>query len=85
MNDYVNMMISKGYKEYSFYYIYRFDSFLIQNNYNLDYISKEIIDKWSIKLDTEEKNTRNDRVVRVNGFCRYLNSIGIKAYISFSK
>ena len=85
MNYYVNMMISKGYKEYSFYYIYRFDSFLIQNNYNLDYISKEIIDKWSIKLDTEEKNTRNDRVVRVNGFCRYLNSIGIKAYISFSK
>ena len=35
INDYVNMMISKGYKEYSFYYIYRFDSFLIQNNYKL--------------------------------------------------
>lgn len=81
MEDYIKLMISKGYKEYSFYYICRFDAFLVQNNYYLDYISKDLINKWSTQLDTEKKNTRNDRVNKVNGFCEYLNSIGIKAYI----
>lgn len=85
MNDYVKLMISKGYKEYSFYYISRFDKFLLQNNYEFDYISKEIIDKWSIKLETESKNTKNDRVNKINVFCKYLNSIGVKAYISHVK
>lgn len=85
MNDYVKLMISKGYKEYSFYYISRFDKFLLQNNYEFDYISKEIIDKWSIKLETESKNTKNDRVNKINVFCKYLNSIGVKAYISHIK
>lgn len=85
MNDYVKLMVSKGYREYSFYYISRFDAFLVQNNYCLDYISKELIDKWSIQLDTEKKNTRNDRVNKVNGFCEYLNSIGVKAYVSHSR
>lgn len=75
-------MVSKGYHEYSFYYVYRFDNFLVQNNYSLDYISKELIDKWATQLNTEKKNTRNDRVNKVNGFCEYLNSIGVNAYIS---
>lgn len=81
MEDYVKLMTSKGCKEYSYYYICRFDAFLVQNDYNLNYISKDLINKWSIQLSTEKKNTRNDRVNKVNGFCEYLNSIGIKAYI----
>lgn len=85
MDDYIKFMISKGYKDYSFYYINRFDAFLVQNNYNLDYISKDLINKWSIQLDTEKKNTRNNRVNRVNGFCEYLNSIGVTAYVSRGK
>lgn len=85
MDDYVRLMVSKGYREYSFYYVYRFDKFLVQNNYCLDYISKELIDRWSMQLDTEKKNTRNDRVNKVNGFCRYLNSVGVKAYVSHAK
>lgn len=85
MNDYIKLMISKGYREYSFYYVYRFDSFLVQNNYSLDYISKELIEKWSMQLETEKKNTRNDRVNKVNGFCEYLNSVGVKAYVSYAR
>ena len=85
MDDYIKLMLSKGYREYSFYYVYRFDSFLVQNNYSLDYISKELIDKWSMQLETEKKNTRNDRVNKVNGFCEYLNSVGVKAYVSYAK
>lgn len=85
MDDYVKLMVSKGYKEYSFYYVYRFDTFLVQNDYCLEYISKEVIDKWSMQLDTEKKNTRNDRVNKVNGFCKYLNSIGVRAYVSYVK
>ncbi len=85
MNNYIKLMISKGYKEYSFYYLFRFDTFLITNNYTLDYISKELIDKWAIQLETECKNTRNERVSRINQFCRYLNVIGVKAYISFGR
>lgn len=85
MDDYVKLMVSKGYREYSFYYVYRFDAFLVQNNYTLGYISKELIDKWSTQLDTEKKNTRNDRVSKVNGFCEYLNSIGVKAYVSYAR
>ena len=85
MESYVKLMVSKGYREYSFYYVYRFDKFLIQNNYSLDYISKELIDRWSVQLDTEKKNTRNDRVSKVRGFCEYLNSVGIKAYVSYAK
>lgn len=85
MSDYVNLMVSKGYREYSFYYVYRFDKFLVRNDYNLDYISKELIDKWATQLNTEKKNTRNDRVNKVNGFCKYLNSIGVNAYISHSR
>lgn len=82
MQDYVKLMVSKGNKEYSFYYLYRFDTFILQNNYSFNYISKDLIDKWSIQLSTEKKNTRNDRVCRVNGFCKYLDSIGVKAYVS---
>lgn len=85
MQNYIKLMISKGYKEYSFYYIYRFDTYLVKNDYKLDYISKEIIEKWAIKLDTESKNTRNERVSRINQFCRYLNIIGVNAYVFFGK
>lgn len=85
MESYVKLMVSKGYREYSFYYVYRFDKFLVQNNYSLDYISKELIDRWSVQLDTGKKNTRNDRVSKVRGFCEYLNSAGIKAYVSYAK
>ena len=81
LNDYINLMVSKGYKTYSFYYLFRFDTFLIESNYEYDYISKDIIDKWSILLNTEKKNTRNSRVSSVRGFCKYLNSIGINAYV----
>lgn len=85
MESYVKLMVSKGYREYSFYYVYRFDKFLVQNNYSLDYISKELIDRWSVQLDTEKKNTRNDRVSTVRGFCEYLNSVGVKAYVPYAK
>ena len=81
LDSYMKLMVSKGYREYSFYYVYRFDKFLVQNNYSLDYISKELIDRWSVQLDTEKKNTRNDRVRTVRGSCEYLDSVGVKAYV----
>lgn len=81
IKSYIEMMVSKGYKSYSFYYLKQFDDFLCANNYNEVTINKEIIDKWSIQKSTEKKNSRNDRVSRVRGFCTYLNSINIKAYI----
>lgn len=83
--NYIDLMVSNGCREYSFYYLKQFDNFLYENNYIYSELNKEILDKWSIQKDSELKNSRNDRICRVRSFCKYLNSIGVFAYISRDK
>lgn len=82
IEDYIQLRISNGLKAVSFYYLAVFDKFLIDNDYTDTVISKEIIDKWAIQKETENKNTRISRISQVSQFCKYLLSIGIEAYIS---
>lgn len=81
MTNYINHRIKKGYHVSNSDYLYMFDEFLCENNYSNSFISREIIELWTIKKETENKNSRNSRVSTVRQFCYYLNAIGVEAYI----
>ena len=88
LKDYIDVKISHSFSAESFAYLLNFDAFLIENNYSYNYISKEIMNKWSMQRVTENKNTRSSRVGVVKQFCMYLVSVGVEAYIpnyQFSK
>lgn len=81
MTSYMNHRVEKGYHISNSDYLYMFDDFLCQNNYSSHVISREIIELWALKKETENKNSRNSRVSVVRQFCYYLNAIGIETYI----
>lgn len=58
-----------------------FDSFLSSSYPNCDYLSKEIFDAWLGTMVNNKGNTRRLKLSVVNGFCRYLNHIGVPCHI----
>jgi integrase len=59
-----------------------FDAFIISSGNDTGFISKEMIDEWSIQRPTESINFRNQRISIVRQFCKYILSLGGQAYIS---
>ena len=59
-----------------------FDTFIIKNNLDTGEITREIIMKYGIQRHSESNNSRQDRLIRINSIARYMNSLGINAYIS---
>lgn len=83
ITDYIKYKVENGYSESSFARLYMFDQFLADLKYeNGDELTREIIDEWDRIKATESKTTQNKRISVVRCFCRYLNAIGIKAYVS---
>ena len=56
IKSYIEMMVSKGYKSYSFYYLKQFDDFLCANNYNEVTINKRTRKLILLRLITFAKN-----------------------------
>lgn len=59
----------------------RIDTFLCENNLSEKRISKELCDLWCRKRTYETVTNQASRVSIMRVFCRYLNDIGIPAYI----
>lgn len=69
------------------YRLSKFDEYCTNTQVKEATITKELFDDWSKKSLTESKTTQSGRLSTIRGFCIYLNTIGIKAYIPhhFSK
>ena len=59
----------------------RIDTFLCENNLSEKRISKELCDLWCRKRTYETVTNQASRISVMRVFCRYLNDIGIPAYI----
>lgn len=59
----------------------RIDTFLCENNLSEKRISKELCDLWCRKRTYETVTNQASRISIMRVFCRYLNDIGIPAYI----
>lgn len=79
--NYLEFKLSNGYSIQSFYYIFHFDKFLKDNNYDKDYIDKEIVYKYYESSLKQTKNSKIERLIHIIPFLKHLNTIGIKAYI----
>lgn len=59
----------------------RIDTFLCRNTLSEKYITKELCDLWCKKRTYETVTNQASRISTMRIFCRYLNDIGIPAYI----
>lgn len=59
----------------------RIDTFLCKNNLSEKCITKELCDLWCRKRTYETVTNQASRISIMRVFCRYLNDIGIPAYI----
>ena len=79
--DYFEFRLSNGYSSKSFYYLTSFDKFLFDNRYNETIINKEIIEKYSNSSTKNNKSSKIEKIKHIIPFLKYLNTIGIEAYI----
>lgn len=59
----------------------RIDAFLCENNFSEKYITKELCELWCRKRTYETVTNQASRISIMRVFCRYLNDIGIPAYV----
>lgn len=59
----------------------RIDTFLLENSIIKKCITKDICDKWCRKRTYETIKNQANRISIMRVFCRYLNDIGISAYV----
>lgn len=59
----------------------RIDSFFIENRLSDKCVTKELCDLWCRKRSHESVANQAARISTLRVFCRYLNDIGIPAYI----
>lgn len=59
----------------------RIDAFLFKNNLSEKCITKELCDLWCRERTYETTTNQASRISIMRVFCRYLNDIGIPAYI----
>jgi len=59
----------------------RIDTFFNNSNLSEKKITKELCSSWCQKRSYETENNRSHRISTMRVFCKYLNDIGITAYI----
>ena len=59
----------------------RIDAFLASHSVDTKEISRELCEEWCRKRSYESPSNHGSRVSQMRVFCRYLNDVGIKAYI----
>ena len=59
----------------------RIDAFLLANGLQKKEITREICERWCRKRRYESPANHSSRISVMRVFCRYLNDVGIKAYI----
>lgn len=64
-------------------YLYQFDQFTLELKENK--LTREIVENWLVLKKGENRNTLRMRAWSIKSFAKYLNLIGIEAYIIDSK
>ena len=59
----------------------RIDAFLLANGLQEKEINRELCERWCRKRSYESPANHSSRISVMRVFCRYLNDVGIKAYI----
>ena len=67
--------------EYESYILKVFDDFCVNNDFQDNVITRDLVMKWAIQRETEGINYRNQRVSIVRQLSTYMNSLGINSYI----
>ena len=62
-------------------YLKKFDSFCADNYPSESTLTKSIVLKWAEVIGNEKPHSRYGRVIPVRGLAKYMNSIGVEAYI----
>jgi len=83
---YINGMIDNkralGFKyEFEGYIFKKLDEYWIMNEFSDCNITRDKLEKWMERTETEGKGYHNQRISFTRQLCIYLNSIGILAYI----
>lgn len=82
IQDMLDYKEALGYSSSSYeYFLLKFDEFCCENYPKETFLLKEIVFDWAIAKKGESINTLNRRVAVIREFGRYLNSIGIPAYV----
>ena len=63
------------------YWLFRFDQYCCNNVVKEAVVSKQLFEAWAAKFDAETKTSQSNRLQVLKGFCVYLNTMGIPAYI----
>jgi len=80
--DYINQKRLSGFSfNLQSYWLYRFDQYCSCCCIKSADISKELFEAWAGRFENEGKASQSSRLSALRGFCKYLNSIGAKAYV----
>ena len=83
MQDMIRFKTALGYAEKSYYnYLQNFDRFCIRNYPDESILTKEIVMEWGCKRAKESAESVKRRIISIRELGRYLNSIGIDAYVA---
>lgn len=78
----INQRRSAGFKfEFEAASLLRFDRFCIDNGYDRECLTRDVVMHWAIQLPTEGLSARNDRVKALRALAHYLLSQGMDAYV----
>jgi len=82
MTDFINEKRRNGFSyEFEEYMLKRFDSFIVEHDFDDGNLSRTLVLEWAIQTPTESINYRNRRVSLTRQFGYYLLSLGKQAYI----
>lgn len=83
MQDMIRFKTALGYAEKSYYnYLQNFDRFCLRNYPDESILTKEIVMEWGCKRAKESAESVKRRIISIRELGRYLNSIGIDAYVA---
>lgn len=83
LNSYAAFRKDLGYSSsnYSLCYLEEYCVFCIENYGDSYSLTKEIFDSWLAKHNFSNNKTQSNAISLIRGFAKYLNSVGISAYI----
>lgn len=82
ITDFISLKRSLGYKYHEEERVLSlFDKFVMEQGETTIGLSKELTDRWSLRMNNESELTRYGKVRYISQFSSYLRSIGIKSYI----
>ena len=82
IQNYLELKRAVGYKyDADAGHLKRFDNFTLEKYRNTNVLTKEIILDWCRKKSYEAQANQSSRASIMRGFAKYLDSIGVKAYI----